>query len=358
VWLAIKALILSGGRGTRLRPITYTSAKQLVPIANKPILFYGLEAVRDAGITDVGLVVGETAEEVKRVLGDGSRFGLRIDYIKQEAPLGLAHAVKVSREYIGDEPFVMYLGDNLLKNGIRSFVEEFDKGSADAQILLAQVDNPGEFGVAELEEGRVVGLEEKPKQPKSDYALVGVYMFNEKIFEAVDNIEPSGRGELEITDAIQYLIDQGFVVKSHVVDGWWKDTGKLEDILEANHMILQEFGAMLESEPDPDSEIHGAVNLAKNVTIQSSVLHGPCVIGEGTRIIDAYVGPFTSIGPNTEIVRSEVENSIILEECVIQDIGSRISSSLIGRNVTVAKSKKPPQSYKFMVGDNSDIVIL
>ena len=357
MWLAIKALILSGGRGTRLRPITYTSATQLVPIANKPILFYGLEAVRDAGITDVGIVVGETAEEVKRVLGDGSRFGLQIDYVQQEAPLGLAHAVKISREYIGDESFVMYLGDNLLKNGIRSFVEEFDRGGADAQILLAQVENPGEFGVAELEEERVVGLEEKPKQPKSDFALVGVYMFNEKIFEAVDNIKPSWRGELEITDAIQYLIDRGFVVKSHIVDGWWKDTGKLEDILEANHMILKEFEPLLESEPDQDSEIQGAVNLAKNVTIQGSVLHGPCVIGEGTRIIDAYIGPFTSVGPNTEIVRSEVENSIILEECVIRDIGSRISSSLIGRNVTVAKSKKPPQSYRFMVGDNSDIVI-
>jgi glucose-1-phosphate thymidylyltransferase len=354
----VKALILSGGRGTRLRPITYTSAKQLVPIANKPILFYGLEAVRDAGIVDVGIVVGDTAEAVKRVVGDGSRFDLRIDYIRQEAPLGLAHAVKISRDYLRGEPFVMYLGDNLLKNGIRAFVEEFDRGSADAQILLARVDNPGEFGVAELAEGRVIGLEEKPKQPKSEYALVGVYMFNEKIFEAVDNIRPSWRNELEITDAIQYLIDRGLVVRSHVVEGWWKDTGKLEDILEANHMILQEFGTVLESEPDGDSEIHGAVNLAKHVTIQGSVLRGPCVIGEGARIIDAYVGPFTSVGPNTEIVRSEVENSIILEECAIRDIGSRISNSLIGRNVTVAKSKKPPQSYKFMVGDNSDIVIL
>jgi glucose-1-phosphate thymidylyltransferase len=353
----IKALILSGGRGTRLRPITYTSAKQLVPIANKPILFYGLEAVRQAGIVDVGLVVGDTAEEVERVLGDGERFGLRIEYIRQEAPLGLAHAVKIARDYMRGEPFVMYLGDNLLKNGIKSFVSEFEKGDADAQILLAKVDNPSDFGVAELKGGRVVGLEEKPTKPKSDYALVGVYMFNHRIFEAVEQIKPSGRNELEITDAIQYLIDRGLVVKSHIVDGWWKDTGKLDDILEANHMILQEFGERIESQPDKASEIHGTVDVAKNVTIKNSVLRGPCVIGEGARIIDSYIGPFTSIGPNIEIVRSEVENSIILEDCVISDIGSRIDHSLIGRNVTVAKNKKPPQSYRFMVGDNSDIVI-
>jgi glucose-1-phosphate thymidylyltransferase len=317
-----------------------------------------LEAVKRAGIVDVGLVVGDTAEEVRKVLGDGGRFGLRIHYIHQEAPLGLAHAVKIAKDYIGRDPFVMYLGDNLLKAGVESFVKEFAKGGADAQILLARVANPGDFGVAELKGGRVVGLEEKPKIPKSDYALVGVYMFNHHIFEAVDHIKPSWRNELEITDAIQFLIDRGLVVNSHIVDGWWKDTGKLEDILEANHMVLQEFGASIESEPDETTKIHGNVNVAKNVTIQGSVLRGPCVIGEGARIIDAYIGPFTSIAPNTEIVRSEVENSIILEECTIRDIGSRIGNSLIGRNVTVAKNTKPPQTYEFMVGDNSNIVIL
>ena len=275
----------------------------------------------------------------------------------QEAPLGLAHAVKVARGFIGDDPFVMYLGDNLLKNGITSFVSEFDKGGADAQILLATVKNPGDFGVAELKGGRVVGLEEKPKNPKSDYALVGVYMFNHHIFEAVDNIKPSWRNELEITDAIQFLIDKGFVVKSHIVDGWWKDTGKLEDILEANHMVLQELEAKVESELDASSQINGKVRIAKNVTISGSVLRGPCVIGEGARIIDSYIGPFTSIGRGTEIMQSEVENSIVLEECVIKDVGSRIGNSLIGRNVTVAKNKRPPKSYQFMVGDNSDIIL-
>lgn len=327
-------------------------------MANKPILHYGLEAVRDAGITDVGIVVGDTAEEVKRHLGDGKQFGIKITYVQQEAPLGLAHAVKVSQGYLGGDSFVMYLGDNLLKNGIKSFVSEFEAGAMDAQILLAEVDNPTAFGVAEIKDGRVVGLEEKPQKPKSNFALVGVYMFTSKIFEAVDNIEPSGRGELEITDAIQYLIDNGLVVNSHIVDGWWKDTGKLEDILEANHMILQEFGRQIDSEPGKGSEIHGNVVVGTDVIIENSVLRGPCVIGEGARIIDSFIGPFTSVGPGTTIERSEVENSIILAECTIRDIGNRIGSSLIGRNVTITKSIKPPRSFEFMVGDNSEITII
>ncbi|MFQ5511265.1 MAG: glucose-1-phosphate thymidylyltransferase [Candidatus Krumholzibacteriia bacterium] len=354
----MKALILSGGRGTRLRPITYTSAKQLVPVANKPILHYGLEAVKEAGITDVGIVVGDTAQEVKAALGNGDQFGLQITYVQQDAPLGLAHAVKVSRDFLGDESFVMYLGDNLLKNGIAGFVSEFESGKADAQILLVQVDNPSEFGVAEIREGRVVGLEEKPKNPKSDYALVGVYLFKSSIFEAVDAIKPSFRDELEITDAIQYLIDKGRVVNSHVVEGWWKDTGKLEDMIDANRMILTDLVPLLKSEPDSASEIHGAVNVGKDVVIEGSVLRGPCTIGPGSRIIRSYIGPFTSIGANSEIVGSEVENSIVLEDCKIRNIGSRIGSSLIGKNVTVAKNDRPPESYKLMVGDNSQIIVL
>ena len=351
----IKALILSGGKGTRLRPITYTSAKQLVPVANKPILYYGLEAVREAGIRDVGIVVGDTAQEVQDALGDGGRFGLRIDYIHQEAPLGLAHAVKVSRDFLGEDSFVMYLGDNLLKNGIKDFVTEFELGKADAQILLARVDNPSDFGVAEIREGRVVGLEEKPK---SDYALVGVYLFKNSIFEAVNAIKPSFRGELEITDAIQYLIDKGYMVSSHTVEGWWKDTGKLEDILDANRMILTDLAPHMESQPDAATEIHGAVHVAANVVVEGSVLRGPCIIGSGSRIINSYIGPFTSIGPDSEVISSEVENSIILQECKIQNIGSRIGNSLIGRNVTVAKNDRPPESYKLMVGDNSRIIVL
>lgn len=355
--IGIKALILSGGKGTRLRPITHTSAKQLVPVANKPILFYGLEAVREAGIRDVGIVVGDTAAEVKRAVGTGEEFGLRVEYIQQEAPLGLAHAVKIARDFIRNDPFVMYLGDNLLKNGITSFVEEFTRSESDAQILLAQVPNPSEFGVAEIQNDRVVALEEKPKEPKSDFALVGVYMFTSSIFEAVEKIKPSFRNELEITDAIQYLIDKDFVVNSHIVDGWWKDTGKLEDMLDANRMILSELSANLQSTPDEGSEIHGAVHLDPDVTVTGSVLRGPCIIGSGARIVDSYIGPFTSIGAKSSVTGSEVENSIILEECTIRDIGSRIGSSLIGRQVTIERNRKPPQAYEFMVGEKSHIII-
>jgi len=314
--------------------------------------------VKAAGITDVVIVVGDTSDEVQAAVGGGGEFGLQVRYIRQEAPLGLAHAVKVSKDSLGDEPFVMYLGDNLLKNGIKSFVDEFRSGGCDAQILLARVPNPEEFGVAELKDGRVVGLEEKPRKPKSQYALVGVYMFTSSIFEAVENIEPSFRKELEITDAIQYLIDKGCVVRSHVVDGWWKDTGKLEDILDANRMILNELEPR-EIDPVPDnSEIHGNVQVDKGVLIERSILRGPCIVGRGARIIDSFIGPFTSIGQGTIVEGSEIENSIVLADCKIRKVGIRIESSLIGRNVVIAKNEKPPKAYKFMIGDNSNISLI
>jgi glucose-1-phosphate thymidylyltransferase len=302
--------------------------------------------------------VGDTAEEVKQAVGDGSKFGARISYIRQDAPLGLAHAVKISRDYMGSDPFVMYLGDNLLSGGIRSFVDEFQKGKFDAQILLTRVKNPGDFGVAELNGDRVMGLEEKPKRPKSDYALVGVYMFTPRIFEATDAIRPSGRGELEITDAIQYLIEHKYHVQSHIVSGWWKDTGKLEDMLDANRMVLTGMATRVESRQLEDSEFHGHVHLDDDVEVKRSVLRGPCIIGAGAKIIDAYIGPFTSIGPGSHVENSEVENSILLENCRIQDIGSRMSDSLIGRNVVVRRGLKPPRAYRLMVGDNSEITVL
>jgi glucose-1-phosphate thymidylyltransferase len=329
-----------------------------VPIANKPILFYGIEAIRDAGIQDIAIIVGDTADEVKAAVGDGSRFDARITYIKQDAPLGLAHAVKISREYMGSDPFVMYLGDNLLSGGIRNFVDEFSKGKFDAQILLTRVKNPGDFGVAELNGGRVIGLEEKPKHPKSDYALVGVYMFTPRIFEATDRIKPSKRGELEITDAIQYLIENKFHVQSHIVEGWWKDTGKLEDMLDANRMVLTGMATRVESRQLEDSEFHGHVHLDDDVEVKRSVLRGPCIIGKGSKIIDAYIGPFTSIGAGSHVENSEIENSILLENCRIENIGSRMSDSLIGRNVVVRKGSKPPRAYRLMVGDNSEITVL
>ena len=329
-----------------------------MPVANKPILFYGIEAIRAAGIQDIAIIVGDTADEVKAAVGDGSKFDARITYIKQDAPLGLAHAVKISRDYMGSDPFVMYLGDNLLSGGIRNFVDEFSKGKFDAQILLTRVKNPWEFGVAELNGDRVIGLEEKPKHPKSDYALVGVYMFTPRIFEATDKIKPSKRGELEITDAIQYLIEHKYHVQSHIVEGWWKDTGKLEDMLDANRMVLTGMATRVESRQLEDSEFHGHVHLDDDVEVKRSVLRGPCIIGKGSKIIDAYIGPFTSIGAGSHVENSEIENSILLENCRIENIGSRMSDSLIGRNVIVRRGTRPPRAYRLMVGDNSEITVL
>ncbi len=292
-------------------------------------------------------------------VGDGSALGVKVEYIRQDAPRGLAHACMIAEDFMQDDPFVMFLGDNLLSGGISTFVEEFKESGCDAQILLAQVKNPQSFGVAELDDKqRVIGLEEKPKQPKSDFALVGVYMFTRSIFEATRNIKPSFRGELEITDAIQFLIDRDFVVNSHIVRGWWKDTGKLEDMLDANRMILTGMTTRVESKQLHDSEIHGHVQLDEGVEVKGSVLRGPCVIGKGSKIVNAYVGPFTSIGDGTTVENSEIENSIVLENSTIRDIGSRIGGSLIGRNVTLTRSSRPPKQFSFMVGDNSEIVVL
>jgi len=325
-------------------------------VANKPILYFGLEAVRAAGIRDVGIVVGDTHREIRDAVGDGSRFGLRVDYIQQEQPLGLAHAVQVSQAYLGDSPFVMYLGDNLILDGITALVRQFESGDCDAQILLAHVPNPSSFGVAELDAtGRVVRLEEKPRLPKSDLALVGVYMFHASVFEAVNAIKPSTRGELEITDAIQHLIDSGRRVESHVIQGWWKDTGKLEDMLEANRMVLGSLERRVDGSVDAASSIEGSVVVEAGARIEKSVLRGPLVIGAGTVVRSSYVGPFTSIAAQCLIEDSEIEHSIVLEASHIIGIGSRIESSLLGRNVRLQRGDVRPKTYKFMVGDNSEI---
>jgi glucose-1-phosphate thymidylyltransferase len=353
----MKGLILSGGKGTRLRPLTYTSAKQLVPVANKPVLFYGLEAMADAGIRQVGIVVGDTAAEIRSAVGDGSRWGLEVTYIEQDAPRGLAHAVLISEPYLGDEPFVMYLGDNLLNRGIRHFVEQFAATRPAAQILLTHVPDPQMFGVAELCDGKVVGLVEKPTVPKSDLALVGVYMFGPAIFDAVKRIRPSFRNELEITDAIQDLIDHGLEVRPHIVDGWWKDTGKLEDMLEANRLILDTLDRRIEGTIDAASRIEGKVVVEPGAVIERSIVRGPVIIGARARIIHAYVGPFTSIGNDVEIRDAEIEHSIVLEGSVISDLQNRVEDSLIGRNVRIYREPVKPSAFRFMLGDNSEVGI-
>lgn len=350
----MKGLILSGGTGSRLRPITHTGAKQLVPVANKPVLFYALEALKAAGITDIGIVVGETQAEIAAAVGDGSDWGVKVTYISQETPLGLAHAVKMARDFLGDDSFVMYLGDNLIKSGIVSLVQEFAERQPNAQILLAKVKDPERFGVAELNGNKVVRLIEKPKEPPSDLALVGVYMFDHNIWEAVENIKPSWRNELEITDAIQYLIEKGLTVEPHVIDGWWKDTGKLEDMLEANRIILETIDARIDGNADKASQIDGRVVIEKGAEIKNSHIRGPAIIGENSRVADSFIGPFTSIYYDCVVRNSEIEHSIILEKSRVIGI-RRLEDSLIGKNVSVEKSLKKPKAYRLMLGDNSQV---
>ena len=351
----MKGLILSGGKGTRLRPLTYTSAKQLVPIANKPVLFYGVEAIVAAGIRDIGVVVGDTKEEIQAALGDGSRFGARVTYIEQDAPRGLAHAVLISENFLRGEPFVMYLGDNVIADGITALVEDYRRIGCNSQILLAKVPNPSQFGVAELEGGRVVRLTEKPRQPKSDLALVGVYMFDDSIWDAVKGIRPSARQELEITDAIQWLVDHGKTVHPHLVSGWWKDTGKIEDMLEANRIILDTVVARGGEAAAPECRVEGKVVVEKGAKLERAIVRGPAIIGEGAEIRDAFVGPYTAIGAGCLIDRCEIENSIVLEASRLERIPVRIADSLIGKNVRIHPGLERPRVHRFLVGDNSEI---
>ncbi|MFF9803748.1 glucose-1-phosphate thymidylyltransferase [Streptomyces coeruleorubidus] len=353
----MKALVLSGGAGTRLRPITHTSAKQLVPVANKAVLFYGLESIAEAGITDVGMIVGDTAAEIEEAVGDGSQFGLKVTYIPQERPLGLAHAVLIARDYLGDDDFVMYLGDNFIVGGISGLVDEFRGNRPDAQILLTRVADPRAFGVAELDpSGQVIGLEEKPDQPKSDLALVGVYLFTPLIHEAVRAIEPSWRGELEITHAIQHLIDSRADVRSTVITGYWKDTGNVGDMLEVNRMVLEGVDRRIDGDVDTASETIGRVVVEEGARIVNSRIVGPAVIGSGTVISNSYVGPFTSIAENCRITDSELEFSIVLRDSSIQGVG-RIEASLIGRHVEVTPAPSVPSAHRFVLGDHSKVQI-
>ena len=353
----MKALVLAGGAGTRLRPITHTSAKQLVPVGNKPILDYGLESIRDAGITDVGVIVGETRAEIEAYVGDGSRFGLDVTFVHQPQPLGLAHAVLTAEDYLGADDFVMYLGDNLVVGGITDFVDQFRDDHPAAQILLSPVKNPSAFGIAELNhDGAVIRLLEKPERPPSDLALVGVYLFSSRIFDAARAIRPSARGELEITDAIQWLITAGDRVHSQVIDGWWaarwKDTGQLYDLLEANRIVLESVERRVDGEVDERSEIQGRVVIEPGAELVNSVVRGPAIIGTGTRLVNTFVGPYTAIAQSCVIEDSEIEHCVILECSTIRHIRPLVDS-LIGRHVQVGDSERKPLAYRLMLGDHS-----
>ena len=351
----MKALILAGGTGSRLRPLTYTSAKQLIPIANKPILFYAVEAIRDAGITEIGVILGDTADEVMEALGEGNQFGVKFTFIHQDAPLGLAHAVLTAEDFLGDSPFLMFLGDNLIAAGVTHLVDQFRANEPDAMVLLSRVPEPQRFGVVELKEGRVVRLVEKPKVPPSDLALVGVYLFQSKILEACRSISPSARGELEITDAIQWLVDEGLWVDPSIVEGWWKDTGKPEDVLAANHLVLDVMEGRIEGQVCPESDVSGRVVIESGARVIRSTIRGPVTIGAGATIEDAYIGPYTAIAREVVVSHSEIENSILLDGSVIKDVNGRIDSSLLGRNAQIEAAKGKPQVTKLVLGDNSRI---
>ncbi len=354
----LKGLILSGGRGTRLRPITHTSAKQLVPVANRPVLFYGIDAMAHAGIEDIGIIIApETGDEIRAAAGDGSQFGVKITYIVQDEPAGLAHAVLTAEPFLGQDAFVMYLGDNLLQGGIADFVTAFRENRPDALILLTPVPDPEHYGVAELRDGRVVALAEKPPEPKTDLALVGVYMFTPAIHDAARAIAPSARGELEITDAIQHLVDSGRRVDPHVVRGWWKDTGRLEDMLEANRLVLDTIVTRVDGELI-DSQCDGRVIVEAGARLERSTVRGPAIIGARARLTDCYVGPYSAIGEDCVIERAEIEHSILLSGSSVRFLDGRMESSLLGRNVTIARGERQPRAFRFMVGDNSEIGML
>ncbi len=357
----MKGLILSGGKGSRLYPLTYTRAKQLVPVANKPVLFRVIETLCDAGITDIGIVIGHTGPEIREAVGRGNQWGVNITFIEQDQPLGLAHAVKISRDFLGDDKFVMFLGDNVIEGGISNLIAEFDNKGYNSQVVLTPVDEPQHYGVAELSEGEdrhILRLVEKPRVPPSNLALVGIYMFDAHIHKAVESIEPSWRGELEITDAIQWLVSNDYNVHPYIHRGWWIDTGKPIDMLAANAKVLEELVPTVDGFIDRDSVVDERVTVQAGAEIINSVVRGPAIIGKNTRLVNAYIGPFTSIFHDCHIENAEVEQSIILENCRIVDIPHRIADSLIGRNVEVCRSEYRPRVLKLTLGDNSKVGIL
>jgi glucose-1-phosphate thymidylyltransferase len=355
----MKAIILSGGKGTRLRPLTYSGAKQLVPIANKPILFYCIENIVEAGIKDVGMIISpETGQEIKDITGDGSRWGINIHYITQDVPGGLAHAIKTARDFLADSAFVMYLGDNLIGTGINKFVDEFNRNSPEALILLKEVDNPKQFGVADVTpEGKVIKLIEKPETPPSNLALVGIYIFSPKIHDAIERIKPSKRGELEITDAIQELITMGCNVESFILDMWWLDTGKKDDMLTANAIVLDEWlKSNINGNVNGKSRILGRVDIARGAVIKDSTIRGPVIIGENTVIENSFIGPHTSIGNNVSIIKSSVEHSVIMDHSELRNI-ERLDESLIGRRVKITENRTTHKALRLMLGDDSVVEV-
>ncbi len=354
----MKALIASGGRGTRLRPITHTQNKHLIPIANKPILHYAIEAATGAGIKEIAIVHNADSDEVPKAIGDGSRWDARITYIPQLTPGGLSQVVALSEKFMGKDKFVFYLGDNMVVGGVTRFIEEFERSGCNCFLTLAKVKDPERFGVPELKDGRIVSIEEKPKHPKSSFAVSGIYLYDPSIFEAVKAIKPSARGELEISDAHQYLIDKGYKIGYAEITGWWKDTGKPSDLLEANRLVLDNLTPAIRGEVDGQSVVSGKVIIERGARIVNSVVRGPVIIGEHCVIEDSYIGPFTAIGNKTTIRRSEVEYSIILRDCKVLNVGIRLEGSILGNDVEVVEGTGKPRVHRFMIGDQSRVEVV
>lgn len=353
----MKALIASGGRGTRLRPITHTQNKHLIPIANKPILYYAIEAAAEAGIKEIGIVHNADSLEVPNYVGDGTKWGVRITYIPQEQPGGLAQVVMLAERFIGRDKFVFYLGDNMVVGGIKRFIDEFEKSGCNCFLTLSRVKDPERFGVPELRDGRIVGVEEKPAKPKSTFAVAGIYLYDHHIFEAVKSLKPSGRGELEISDAHQYLIDKKLKVGYTEITGWWKDTGKPTDLLEANRLILDALTSRTDGEVDAQSDVAGKVIIEGGAKVVNSKIRGPVVIGRNCIIENSYIGPFTSIGDKTEVRNSEVEYSIVLRDCKIVNVGIRLEGSILGNDVEIVEANGKPRVHRFMIGDQSRVEV-
>jgi glucose-1-phosphate thymidylyltransferase len=353
----MKALITAGGRGTRLRPITHTQNKHLIPIGNKPMLSFAIEAIAEAGVKEIGIITNAESRDVEVAFGDGKQFGVHITYIPQEAPLGLAHVVKISQDFIKDEPFIFYLGDNMLVGGVKRFIDEFEAKKSNCHLTLAQVKDPQRFGVPEIKDGLIIGVEEKPKNPKSSFAVSGIYLYDSSIFEAVNAIEPSARGELEISDAHQYLIDNNYKITYSEITGWWKDTGKPQDLLEANRLVLENQTECIEGTVDEKTSLSGKVVIGKGSVVKKSILRGPIIIGENCVVEDSYIGPFTSIHDNTIIKHSEIEFSIVLKQCRIEDVGMRIEESLLGNDVEIVSNPRKPRTNRFMLADQSRVEV-
>jgi len=354
----MKAIILSGGKGTRLRPLTYTGAKQLVPVANKPILWYGIEAIVAAGITEIGIIISpETGEEVKTKTGNGDRFGANITYILQDQPAGLAHAVKIAQPFLGDSPFVMYLGDNLVQSDLALFLEQFKSKDLDALTLLCKVPNPSAFGVAKVDdEGRVLQLVEKPKNPPSNLALVGIYLFSTTIHHAISCIQPSARGELEITDAIQFLIDEQKKVEACQLTGWWLDTGKKDDLLEANRVILDTcLNSAIQGDVDDQSQVIGRVQIGPGTRVVNCTIRGPVTIGSDCHLENCFIGPYSSVADRVTLIEADLEHSVILQGANVSGIHQRIVDSVIGQRAHLKVAPRRPKALRFLIGDDCQI---